>query len=128
MVRGTKLLTVCGMARGDSKKKRQPGSDESLPSGSVRVRVYAGIDPVTNTARYLRETVPAGPDQKREVERVKAEFIAQVRAERHPRTDATVQQLIDQHLDDAKLGFKTRINYRSQAEKHIIPCSEPSPS
>ena len=23
---------------------------------------------------------------------------------------------------DAKLGFKTRINYRSQAEKHIIPC------
>ena len=122
MVRGTKLLTMCGMAKRDGKKKRQPGNDETLPSGSIRVRVYAGIDPVTNVARYLRETVPPGPDQKREVERVKAEFIAQVRAQRHPRTDATVQRLIDQHLTDAKLGFKTRINYRSQAEKHIIPC------
>jgi hypothetical protein len=60
---------MCGMAKGDGKKKRQPGNDESLPSGSIRVRVYAGIDPVTNTARYLRETVPPGPDQKREVER-----------------------------------------------------------
>jgi hypothetical protein len=113
---------MCGMAKGDGKKKRQPDNDESLPSGSIRVRVYAGIDPVTNTARYLRETVHPGPDQKREVERVKAEFVAQVRTQRHPRTDATVQQLIDQHLGDAKLGFKTRINYRSQAEKHIIPC------
>jgi hypothetical protein len=33
-----------------------------------------------------------------------------------------VQQLIDQHLADAKLGFKTRKNYRSQADKHIVPC------
>ncbi|WP_158441176.1 hypothetical protein [Kribbella steppae] len=33
-----------------------------------------------------------------------------------------MQQLINQHLDDAKFGFKTRKNYRSQAEKHIIPC------
>jgi integrase len=65
---------MCAMARGDGKKKRQPGNDESLPSGSIRVRVYAGIDPVTNTARYLRETVPPGPNQKKEVERVKAEF------------------------------------------------------
>jgi hypothetical protein len=89
MVRGAKLLTMCGMAKGDGKKKRQPGNDETLPSGSIRVRVYAGIDPVTNVARYLRATVPPGPDQKREVERVKAEFIAQVRAQRHPRTDAT---------------------------------------
>jgi hypothetical protein len=60
---------MCGMAKGDGKKtkgdgkkKRQPGNDESLPSGSIRARVYAGIDPVTNTARYLRETVPPGPD------------------------------------------------------------------
>ena len=38
MVRGTKVPTMCGMARGDGKKKRQPGNDESLPSGSIRVR------------------------------------------------------------------------------------------
>jgi hypothetical protein len=42
MVRGAKVLNMCGMAKGDGKKKRQPGNDESLPSGSIRVRVYAG--------------------------------------------------------------------------------------
>ncbi|TDD20069.1 hypothetical protein E1218_22990 [Kribbella turkmenica] len=57
------------MAKGIAEKKRQPGNDEALPSRSVRMRVYAGVDPVTNTARYLPETVPPGPDQKREVER-----------------------------------------------------------
>jgi hypothetical protein len=109
------------MAKRDSRKKRQPGNDEILRSGSIRVRVYARIDPVTNIARYLRETVPAGPNQQKEVERVRAEFVAQVRAERHPRTDATVQQLIEQHLKDAKLGFKTRKNNNSQTGKHILP-------
>jgi hypothetical protein len=64
MVRGTKVLSMCGMAKGDGKKKRQPANDETLPSASFRVRVYAGIDPVTNAARYLRETVPPGPDQR----------------------------------------------------------------
>ncbi|MDX6237238.1 MAG: integrase, partial [Kribbellaceae bacterium] len=33
-----------------------------------------------------------------------------------------MKQLIDQHLGDAKLGYKARKSYRSQAEKHIIPC------
>ncbi|MDX6237239.1 MAG: hypothetical protein QOG10_2054 [Kribbellaceae bacterium] len=42
MVRGAKVLNMCGMAKGDGKKKRQPGNNESLPSGSIRVRVYAG--------------------------------------------------------------------------------------
>jgi integrase len=32
-----------------------------------------------------------------------------------------VQQLIEQHLKDAKLGFKTRKNYSSQAGKHVLP-------
>jgi hypothetical protein len=69
---------MCDVAWGDG-KKRQLGNEDLLPSGFIRVRVYA----------------PAGPDQEREVERVKAEFIAQVRAQRHPRADATVQQPIE---------------------------------
>lgn len=109
------------MAKVDGKKKRQPGSIEVLRSGSIRVRVYAGIDPVTNSKHYLRETIPAGPNQKKEVERVQAEFIAQVRAGRHPRTDATVTQMIEEHLKHAKLGFKTRKNYGSQTSKHVVP-------
>jgi hypothetical protein len=34
MGRGTKVPGMCGTAKGDGKKKRQPGNDESLPSGS----------------------------------------------------------------------------------------------
>jgi integrase len=57
-----------------------------------------------------------------EAKRILADFVYEVYERRHPRTDATVRQLIERHLIDAKLGIKTRINYRSQADKHIIPC------
>jgi integrase len=93
-----------------------------LPSGSLRVSLYAGTDPVTKDRMYLRETVPAGANAEAEAKRILAGFVHEVYERRHPRTDATVRQLIERHLTDAKLGIKTRINYRSQADKHIIPC------
>jgi integrase len=34
------------------------GHIERLPSGSYRVKVYAGTDPVTGKERRLRETCP----------------------------------------------------------------------
>jgi hypothetical protein len=34
------------------------GHIERLPSGSLRVKVYAGKDPVTGKERVLRETCP----------------------------------------------------------------------
>ncbi len=37
---------------------RQRGSIERLPSGSLRVRVYAGVDPLTGKRNYLTELVP----------------------------------------------------------------------
>jgi len=110
------------MAKESPTAKRSRGEIETLPSGSLRVKVYAGIDPISKTRMYLRETIPAGPTAEREAEKVLARFRREVYERRHPRTDATVQQLIDRHLADAKLGIKTRKNYRSQAEKHIIPC------
>jgi integrase len=103
-------------------KKRQTGGIHSLPSGSLRVRVYAGIDPVKKTKLYLEETVPAGPDAWDRAEALRAEFVAEVYQRRHPRTDATVEQLIERHMKDGIFGTKTRKNYRSQADKHILPC------
>ena len=38
-------------------RQRSEGSIETLPSGRLRVRVYAGPDPVTGKPRYLREIV-----------------------------------------------------------------------
>jgi hypothetical protein len=41
--------------------KRQRGEIETLPSGSLRVKVYAGVDPVTRNRRYLTETIRRVP-------------------------------------------------------------------
>ena len=39
---------------------RARGEIETLPSGSLRVRVYAGVDPASKKRQYLVQTVPAG--------------------------------------------------------------------
>ena len=40
-----------------------------LPSGARRVRVYAGIDPLTGRRHYLTEVVPAGSKADKEAEK-----------------------------------------------------------
>ncbi|MDF2747813.1 MAG: LacI family transcriptional regulator, partial [Propionibacteriaceae bacterium] len=52
-------------------RSRTRGRVERLPSGSLRVSVYAGIDPVSKKRHYLVETVPAGPSAARDAERVR---------------------------------------------------------
>ena len=116
------LASMLDMAKGGGGSKRPKGETETLPSGSLRVKVYAGIDPISKTRMYLRETIPAGPNAEHEAKVVTARFINEVYERRHPRTDATLAQLIDRHIADAKLGIKTRKNYRSQADKHIVAC------
>jgi hypothetical protein len=49
------------MPRARPSSERQFGEIETLSSGSLRVKVYAGIDPLSGKRPYLTETVPAGP-------------------------------------------------------------------
>jgi hypothetical protein len=76
-------------------RKRPRGEIETLPSGSLRVRVYAGIDPFTGKRHHLVETIPAGPDAAREAEKARVRLLSQVDERRNPRTKATVSQLLD---------------------------------
>jgi hypothetical protein len=46
---------------GSGKRRRTRGSIDELPSGALRVRVYAGRDPLTKRDHYLTEVIPAGP-------------------------------------------------------------------
>jgi integrase len=94
------------MAKEKVKPKRTPGEIEVLPSGSLRVKLYAGVDPISKDRVYLRETVPAGPDADKEAEKILVRFRNEVYERRHPRTNATVEQLIERHLADAKLGVQ----------------------
>jgi integrase len=60
------------MAARTGRRQRQPGNIEELPSGALRVTVYAGIDPVTKKRNRLREIIPAGPDAWVDAEKASA--------------------------------------------------------
>lgn len=54
------------------------GSISRLPSGSLRVRVHAGIHPVTGRQRSLSHTVPDGPTALDDAEAACRRLVAQV--------------------------------------------------
>jgi integrase len=103
------------------RRKRPRGSIEELASGSLRVSVYAGIDPVTKRRHYLREVVPAGPKAEAEADKVMRRLANQVDERRHPRTSATVDQLLDRHFELTSLERATVATYIGYADKHIRP-------
>jgi integrase/DNA-binding transcriptional regulator YhcF (GntR family) len=121
MVRDMKLAVRCAMASEKLGKQRTRGSIDRLPSGGLRVRMYAGTDPVTGRDHYLNEVVPAGPRAGREAEKVRTRLLAQVDERRQPRTNATVEQLLSRHLSDADLEANTLSTYHGYVRKHVLP-------
>ena len=104
-----------------SRTKRQRGEIEALPSGSLRVKVYAGVDPVTKRRHYLTEMIPPGATANREAEKARTKLLAQVDERRNPRTRATVNQLLDRWLEVLDVDVSTRRGYVKKIEKHVRP-------
>jgi integrase len=103
---------------------RQRGSIGWLPSGSARVKVYGGIDQLTGKKIWFRETVPAKSTRReteRAAEKVLTRLLSQVDERRSPRTEATVNQLLDRWLEVLDVERTTRIGYVGKIEKHIRP-------
>ncbi|WP_245589561.1 N-terminal phage integrase SAM-like domain-containing protein [Amycolatopsis balhimycina] len=94
---------------------------ETLPSGSLRVRIKAGIDPVTKKEHHLTEVVPAGPDAAVEAEKVRTKLLNQLDERRASKTRATVNQLLDKHFELLKVEPKTIEGYESVTRNHIRP-------
>ena len=109
------------MTRAASPRKRQRGTIDALPSGALRVRVYAGIDPLTKRRYDLVEIIPTGPGAPLEAEKARTRLLNQVDERRNPRTRATVSQLLDRWLDVLDVEPSTRLGYASKIEKHIRP-------
>ncbi|MDT7653662.1 MAG: integrase, partial [Pseudonocardiales bacterium] len=109
------------MAAKSTARQRRRGEVEALPSGSFRVRVYAGIDPLTGKRHYLREVVPAGPKAAREAEKVRTRLLAEVDDRRNPRTKATVSQLLERYLSVLEIEDTTRWGYESMIRLYIRP-------
>ncbi len=101
--------------------KRQRGEIMKLPSGSLRVRVYAGGDPLTGKRHYLAETIPAGRNAEREAEKARTRFLNEVDEKRNPRARATLNQLLDKWLDVADIEPTTRMGYVNKLNKHVRP-------
>ena len=78
------------MARGPA------GHIERLPSGSWRVKVYAGTDPLTGREIRLRRTCKT----ERAAQIVLGKLLEQAAAGRQPDSDVTVAQLLDQYQAD----------------------------
>jgi integrase len=107
-------------------RERQRGNVTPLPSGSLRVRVYAGQDPVTEKAFYLTATVPPGPKQAQEARN--QDPIPESGGRRaDPRTRANVGQLIEKYFEVVDVDVQTLRGYRSKYENHIKPLLAKTP-
>jgi integrase len=109
------------MAAGSGSHKRSRGEVEERPGGSLRVRVYAGLDPLSGKRHYLTETVPAGPKAAKQAEKVRTRLLAEVDERRNPRTSATVNQLLDRYLGVLEIEDTTRNGYERLIRLYIRP-------
>ena len=101
--------------------KKVRGEIEELPSGSYRVRVYAGIDPLSPKRHYLTETVPAGPKAADNAERARTRLLSEVDEKRNARTNATVAQMLDRYMSVLTIEDTTRVGYERMIRLHIRP-------
>jgi integrase len=109
------------MTSGSKPRRRTRGEIEQLPSGSFRVRAYAGIDPISKKRHYRVEVVPAGPNAAKQAERVRTRLLAEIDDQRTPRTSATVRQLLGRYLEVVKIEETTRDGYERLIRLHIEP-------
>jgi integrase len=119
--RGARHVLSAPVGATARRRNRARGRIEELPSGSLRVSVYAGRDPLTKRRTYLKETIRAGPKSQTEAERALTRLLNQVDEKRHPRTSATVVQLLDKYLAVADIAPHTKASYRSNVSKHVAP-------
>lgn len=109
------------MPRRTGQPGRCCGSIDELPSGALRVRVYAGKDPVSGGRHDLIQIVPPGPNARKEAERVRTGFLSQLDERRNPKTRATVNQLMDRYEKVVDVDRTTKRTYLGYIRKHIRP-------
>jgi integrase len=93
------------------------GHIEQLPSGSFRVHVYAGTDPVTGRPRRLRETCPDDTTAAATLGRL----LNEADGGRFPDRAATLGQALDKYLEVADLELSTREAHQGYIRRTIGP-------
>jgi integrase len=93
------------------------GHIEQLPSGSFRVDVYAGTDPLTRRAIRLRSTVKTEQQAQIELGRL----LKEASEGRTPESDATVAKLMDEYAAIAPWDVTTRQTNEGFIRRTIKP-------
>jgi hypothetical protein len=97
--------------------KKSPGHIEQLPSGSWRVKIYGGTDPLTGREIRLRKTCKT--ERAAQIELGK--LLEQAAAGRQPETNATVAELMDKYAEVADWDLSTRKAYEAYIRRVIKP-------
>jgi hypothetical protein len=97
------------------------GHIEQLPSGSFRVSVYGGIDPLTRQEIRLRSTVKDELQAQIELGRL----LKEASEGRTPETGATVARLMDEYAPIAEWDVSTRQTNEGFIRRTIKPALGP---
>jgi hypothetical protein len=81
--------------RGRRHRAAREVRSRSCPSGALRVRVHAGIDPVTKKRHRLEEIVPAGPKAAARAEKVRTTLLAEVACTTSPELPSATRQRLE---------------------------------
>ena len=76
---------ACWMARAVLRQREA----STLPSGSLRVRVYVATDVLTGKPHYVGEVIKPGPHLAELAEEAKQRLVDEVQADHHAKTDAS---------------------------------------
>ena len=93
------------------------GHIERLPSGSYRVHVYAGTDPLTGRRLRYRQTVRT----ERQAQIVLGRLLEQAEEGQRPDTDVTVAEVLARYMAVAELDPSTRNTYAGYIRRTIVP-------
>jgi integrase len=93
------------------------GHVEQLPSGSLRVEVHAGTDPLTGRRLRFRQTVKT----EKQAQIVLGRLLDQASAGQLPDSGVTVAELMARYMEVAELDVSTRETYEGYLRRTILP-------
>ena len=93
------------------------GHLEQLPSGSFRVEVHAGTDPLTGRRLRFRQTVKT----EKQARIMLGRLLEQASAGRRPDSGVTVAELLARYMEVAELDVSTRQTYEGYLRRTVLP-------
>ena len=93
------------------------GHVERLPSGSLRVSVFGGRDPLTGRQIWHRETVKT----EKEAQIALGRLLERADTGRKPDARVTVAELLDRYMETVELDVSTRQTYEGYIRRTILP-------